>query len=239
MVPAGYSRPVGEAGRPNRRRIAFALALAAVVSTLVAILPLSSQGARPGIAVIEDYSDAVTAADLGFNDFSGSTGTINKDDLGYGRTALIRSTGGGHALRFSWNFGISSDQSAFTGIFHSLFGQIRTEVTVDGTTVRPLTFPEHALNLNAIDHPIKEPGGPRRVRRLRLAVVYKGPQNLKLRAELKDTKGNGRFTRFALKGSSERRVVTWNFRNPAAYRSIGAKMNLRRAKELVLLVERR
>jgi hypothetical protein len=55
---------------------------------LAAILPPGASGADIGSAVLEDYSNAVTPADLGFNDFSGNTGTINKDNLGYSSTQL-------------------------------------------------------------------------------------------------------------------------------------------------------
>jgi hypothetical protein len=228
---------VGNCGLPHLRRTVERAGLLALLVTVFAFPDVAS-GQGTGAVVLEDYSDAVTAADLGFNDFSGSTGTINKDDRDYGRTRLVRSASGAHALRFEWDFSIGSDSEAFTGLFHALFGSTRAQVTEDGSTTRFISFPRHVLDLDAIDAPLAEPGGPRGVRALRLALVYTGGAELKLRLELKDVDGRGRFTRFALTGSPERRVLTWDFRNPASYGQIGAPMDLHRAKELVLLVER-
>jgi hypothetical protein len=42
-------------------------------------------GAEPVQLLLEDFSDMVTLVDLGFNDFSGNIGDINKDNIKYGQ----------------------------------------------------------------------------------------------------------------------------------------------------------
>jgi hypothetical protein len=185
--------------------------------------------------VLEDFTDIVTAADFGFNDLSGNTGSLNKDDRPYGRAVLRVSQTGPPVLRFEWDFGIDTDRTAFTGLFHSLFGLTDTRVTFDGTNVVPISFPEHSLDLDRIDGILAEPGGPRSLRNLHIALTYTGPEPLTLRLELKDVDGGVRFQRFVVPGSPGRQVVSWDFRN--SFR-LPDSLDIHSAKVLGLVVER-
>ena len=65
--------------------------------------------------VVEDFNDIVTKTDGRFNDFGGSIGTINKDDLSYGRTRLVCREDESCSLEFSWDFTVDNDPGAFSG----------------------------------------------------------------------------------------------------------------------------
>ena len=217
----------------------FGLIAALSAWTLLMMPPTARADTTVDSMVVEDYSDIVIPNDLGFNDLSGNAGTINKDGRAYGAASLVRTPLGAPALRFIWDFTIDTDPTAFTGIFHSLFGLTRTQATFDGQTIELVHFPEHSLDLDRLDGILAEPGGPRSARRLAIAITFAGSQELKLRVELKDVDGGGRFTRFALAGSPDERVLSWDFRDPADYAVIGGDdLDLTKAKELALVIER-
>jgi hypothetical protein len=217
-------------------------ALCVLFAAALLVVGTSAASQAPGVvseAVLEDFSDVVTPADLGFDDFAGNSGTINKDGLPYGTAQLARGADGRPALRFAWDFAIGPDREAFTGLFYSLFGLTDTLATFDGQNVQSIAFPEHSLDLDRIDGVLAEPGGPRSFRRLCASLVYQGAQTLGLRVELKDVDGSGRFTRFQVVRAAAPQTFCWNFRDPLEYRVIGTRdLDLGRAKVMSLVIER-
>ena len=115
-------------------------------------------------------------------------------------------------MNFSWTFPDTPADTSFTGLFESLFGLTDTDVTLDGSSVFNLAFPEHSLDLDDIDQPLIEPGGPRRVGGVHLRVRYAGSQALTLRVELKDANGGTRFHRLVVAGSPDVQDLDWDFR---------------------------
>ncbi len=61
--------------------------------------------------ILEDWTDIVTANDLGFSDFAGNSGLLER----YGTNTVE-----GTDLKFNWNF--NTEFEAYTGRFFSLFG---------------------------------------------------------------------------------------------------------------------
>jgi hypothetical protein len=181
---------------------------------------------------LEDATDIVTVVDSGFNDFSGNMGVVNAS---YGQMELPCRDESPCPIRFKWNFGPVPE--AFTGVFLSLFGLTETITTFDGSNTEIVDFPEHYLDLNDIDSPLREPGGPRRLEGICFNMSYQAAEALKLRVELKDTQGGTRFTRLTVPSSPSPQVHCWYFRDPDSYHS-GDNLNIRRAKELILIVER-
>jgi hypothetical protein len=194
----------------------------------------------PAIFVtLEDFSDIVTATDSRVNDFSGNTGDFQKDNRPYGQSAPECTEDGGCTLRFAWDFGVSNDREAFTGLFMSLFGPTETLATFDGQTVETVAFSEHSLDLDRIDGALNEPGGPRRFLKVCVELVYQGIEALLLRLELHDTREGGRFTRLAFSGGQTPQTRCWDFRDSQAFRiAAGRDLNIHDAKLLTLLVER-
>jgi len=214
-----------------------------LVFLILALLLTPQASAQQSEVVLEDYSDIVTRNDLGFNDFSGNAGDLNKDNRPYGAGSLAcaprTTTEVSCSLQFDWNFAISADREAFTGLFYSLFGLTDTQATFDSRTVTTVSFPEHSLDLDQIDGALAEPAGPRSFAQLRLAVSHREPESLTLRVEVRDTQGGGRFTRFRLSGSPSQQVLTWSFRDPSTFTVLGGRdLNLRLAKVLSLVIER-
>jgi hypothetical protein len=141
--------------------------------------------------------------------------------------------------RFSWDFSISGDQEAFTGIFSSLFGLTDTQATFDGSMINTVAFPEHTLDLDRIDGALNEPGGPRRLLEVCVELAYQGGEDLLLRVELKDLSGGVRFTRLPFVSSTSPQRHCWDFRDPFFYRiPAGRDLDLHEAKELTLIIER-
>ena len=222
--------------RSNRRLLLFIIGM-----LICASLPLSPVGkassllSTAGPIIIEDYSDIVTPADLGQNDFSGNSGVIN--DL-YGHASLYCADPQTCALRFAWDFG--SELETFTGLFHSLFGLTESWVTFDGETTQLISFPEHSLNVDQIDGLLAEPGGARSVQQMCLQVSYQGTQALVLRLELKDVLGGTRYTRLPIPASLFPTDLCWDFRDPLVYQVPpgSSDLDLAQVKTFVLILER-
>jgi len=196
----------------------------------------------PAEVVLEDFTDMVTSADLGANDFAGNMGTLNKENQPYGHTDLVCPDSSSCALRFAWDFGISTDPEAFTGIFAALFGLTDTIVSFDGTLTQTLAFPEHTLDLDQIDGALNEPGGPRSVQTMCADLTYQssvsGP--VQVRVELKDTHGGLRFTRIPLANVPAPQPFCWDFRAPGSYHvpSGSPDLDLHAAKQVTFIIER-
>lgn len=188
--------------------------------------------------LLEGFRDIVTANDFGFNDFSGNVGEINKAGILYGQRNLECAVGDSCWLHFNWDFRISADQEAFTGIFMSLFGLTDTESTFDGQTVERVMFPEHILDLDDIDGALNTPYGSRSLLGLGVELSYSGTDTLDLRIELKDVQDGGRFTRLRIPGSTLPRTYSWNFRDSQSYSSIGQGLDIHRTKTLTFVIER-
>lgn len=203
---------------------------------------IANAGLSANQIVLEDFTDIVTPVDLGFNDFSGSTGLLNKDGRPYGQTTLNCPVVPTCTLQLTWDFSIFGDLEAFTGAYHSLFGLTSVSTTLDGTTVVTTTFPEHTLDLNRIDGVLNEPGGPRSIQSICFELSYQGAATLKLRTELKDARSPAgiRFTRFDVPNASTPQTSCWNFRALASYMVPAGSLDLdlSRAKELTFIVER-
>src|SRR6266850_554100 len=181
-------------GNP-RIHLRDAISISLTVVSL-AISPTHSTAGQVSIkeVVLEDFSDIVTLKDLGVNDFSGNSGTVDKPIV-YGRTSLACSTPDCF-LRFAWNFQANPVEKAFTGLFFSLFGLTDSHGTV---------FAEHNLDLDCIDCPMSEPGGNRSLQDLHVRVRYQGGSPLTLRMEISGaavppTLPDMRFKRFTITG---------------------------------------
>lgn len=221
-------------------RLSATTAGAAVVGpTLPARARRLVAGAGPvqTTAALVDPVDFVTPLDLGFNQFGGNQGALNKDGRPYGALDLYAPAGSRPALRFAWSFG-DGDLEAFTGLYLSLFGLTETRTTFDGRNVVSLGFPEHSLDLDRIDGILSEPGGPRAVRAVRATVTYVGAAPLALRFELKDVGDPPgiRYWRLPLMPSPDPQTVVWDFRS--SFRIAGRDLDLHRAKVLAMVVER-
>ncbi len=64
-------------------------------------------------AVLEDFSNLVTSVDLGFNQFSGNTGGINKNGKPYGQSLPVCEPGKPCRFQLNWNFSIDQDKLEF------------------------------------------------------------------------------------------------------------------------------
>ena len=164
--------------------------------------------------VLEDFKNIVTQTDQGINSFSGNTGLFNKDGISYGKQHIECGADPTCAFafqRFEWDFRIANDPVAFSGVFHSIFGLTDTQATFDGKTVESISFPEHALDIDAIDGALVEPGGSRRLKQLCLQTSYAGTEPLTIKLELKDALGNTRFQRFRI-AAQPKKEMCWDFR---------------------------
>lgn len=206
--------------------------VAAIVTLSIALAPVRAAHAQVSVTdvVLEDYSDVVTLNDLGSNDFSGNSGTINNPSSPYGHAALNCPPSSLCALRFTWDFTINPVPAAFTGLFLSLFGLTDAQGTV---------FGEHALDLDCIDCPLSEPDGNRSLQDLRLRVRYDGGSALTLRIEVADAAANPRlrFKRFAVAPSSNTQDLVWNFRSDFQAGDNG-DLDLHQAKKVTVIIER-
>lgn len=186
--------------------------------------------------VVEDYDDVVTALDLSVDDFSGNSGVLNSSEPGFGTTGLVRG-GADASLRLSWSFANRGSVGAFTGLYWSLFGLTDAQV-FNGRVVSRLRFPEHALDLDDVDRPLRAPHGPRRIEGVRVELANSRPRPVTLRLELKDVTGQGRFERFRVHPSRGPQTVNWRFRDHRRYAIIGQRdLDIHRAKILSLVVE--
>lgn len=212
-----------------------------ILIILISFVPVNSFSQRniTRDAVLEDFNDIVTRADLGFNDFSGNFGALNKDGKPFGQHTLECANNAVCRLQFQWDFEIDPDREAFTGLFFSLFGLTDTQITFDGQNVQRIFFPEHTLNLDRIDGSFAEPDGPRRFDQIKIEVTNRGKGKPRLRLELKDMNGGGRFARFRLAKKGKKKVLSWKFRDKRSYELIGERdLDLTQAKTLSLVVER-
>lgn len=233
--------------RESRRVASWVLLIALVwrhgpILGVLAEAPVTAQSAYAATdeIVLKDYAQVVTTSDLGANRFGGNMGTINKDNWPYCTTTLAPDHPNGPCLLFRWDFRVHSESSAFCGMFSSLFGPTKLQCTLDGEQIVDISFPEHVLNLENIDAPISEPGGPRQIEDMALQVSYHGNTPLDLRVELKDshTPAGGRWTRLHIEASQEPQTLRFCFRDPEAYQILnGRDLDLAAAKELVLVVE--
>ena len=193
--------------------------------------------------VVEDFSDMVTQGDTGFDDFSGNMGEANKGGLPYiqcqMQTTLTETLG----KQCTWNFGITDDREAYTGLFFNLFGLGDTKARFNADTTEAgamqVFFNEHSLNLDAIDGIVNEPGGARRTDTLAINLDYNSmdfvASPLYLRVELKDANGGVRFKRFQLTNPTN--TLFWNFREQ--FDGTGSlDINFQKAKIVSLIVER-
>lgn len=187
------------------------------------------------VVTLEDYTDIVTEFDSGFNDFSGNMGSINSEYI----DPILDCPGDAQScgLRLGWDFGTAED--AFTGLFLSLFGLIETQATFDGSTVETISFQEHVLDLDRIDGLLNEPQGPRILKELCFQLGYDDPEELKLRVELKDTLGGVRFTRFLIGKRPAPQTYCWPFRTSYRVPPGYPDLDVHRAKELAVIIERR
>lgn len=183
-----------------------------------------------------DATAAVTQADRGFNDASGSVGDL--DDR-YGRSTFEPEVAGStrHVERFRWDFSAAPSLDVFTGRFLSAMSLTETLGTFDGAgTVVPIRFDQHVFNLDAIDGDLNEPGGPRRANGLCARLRYPGAASLALRVEIKDPSGGARFTRVTVAPGAADQKHCWRFRE--AFRTAGPDLDLTRAKVVALVIER-
>ncbi len=193
----------------------------------------------PLAVVLEDFSDMVTLQDASVNDFSGNMGVINKDDLPFGKTSIISRDGRKSALKFDWDFSNTSDEIAFTGLFFSLFGLSDANVSFDGISQHKIRFDEHSLDLDRLDGVLSEAWGERKAKAIWFEVLYNGKRPVHVRLELKDTAGRAMYTRIKLSPCPNLQKVAWPFRNEKHRRQLGGFPDLRQAKMLTCMVERR
>ncbi len=189
-------------------------------------------------AIIEDFSDMVTKQDTGINDFYGNIGVFNKDGVNYGKPPLIiiDSSSGQEksvGMKFDWNFTITNDPQAYTGVFFCVFGLCDTLGTFNRSSIQTITFQEHSLNLDNIDGIINEPNGARRFERLGIDVDYSGTL-LNLRVELKDVNQKVRFMRFPV---TQPMTIDWNFRDTSQYQE-DTGFSVNNVKVVSLVIER-
>lgn len=216
----------------------FATHLAArTLGLMLALTPVSARG--QDAAVLEDFSDIVTTADLGFDDFSGTMGEINGpgSKVDFTTSQVVCAFPAPCGLELHWDFGTLL--SGFTGQYFSLKGPVSVATTVDRRTAIKVPYPEHALDLDAIDGTLMEPGGARRFVNACAELVYAGSLDLTLRLELQDVRGGTRYTRVVLQGSPDAQTRCWDFRDRAGYKILRRDLNLHRAKVLSLVIERR
>ncbi len=188
--------------------------------------------------VLEDFSDVVTQNDFGFNDFSGNGGDLNSVSDAAFATGTLRCIDAARChIALSWDFGADTTGTASTGRFFSLMGLTDTKTSLDGHTVLTTEFPEHTLNLDDIDAPLQEPGGPRAIIAILANVGNLSQGPLTLRLELKDTLGVERFKRFSLPASETATTITWNYRTPEEFIDEPSGFSPTQAKVFSLLVE--
>ena len=184
-------------------------------------------------AVLEDFDDAVTRLDLGFNDFAGNMGAINDHYLAQAGLHCPDPTA--CSLRLDWDFGSGGER--FTGYFFSLFGLTDTLATFDGSTVATVAFPEHVLDLDNIDGALLDANGTRAFTDICLTGTYSGAESLQLRLELADAGGGMRFQRHTLTAVSAPQTFCWDFRH--AYTAGTPDLNLGQAKLFTIIIEQR
>ncbi|MCP5120292.1 MAG: hypothetical protein GY953_56575, partial [bacterium] len=215
----------------------FSLAIPMTV-TLLSLGGSFLRGQTVTEAVLEDFTDMVTAADQDVNDFGGNIGVVNKDGVPYGHTFVV-TNGPTSQMVLTWDFGFGVDPNPFTGVFFSLFGRTDTQTTQDGQTVETVRYPEHSLDLDRVDGALSEPGGDRRYLGLVIRVRNDNSADVVMKLELTDTSGGGRVTNIRLRGGGGVRLIIWDFRNPAQFDVLGHDLDIHNAKLLTVVVERR
>jgi hypothetical protein len=184
--------------------------------------------------IIEDFRNIVTPGDLGTNRMRGQMGALNSNDEPL--STLSVDLEGTPKLVFDWNFAVSKDLHAFTGLFFTLFGAIDTKTSRDGVAVEKVKFDEYVLNLADIDAPLQEPGGPRRIVNLLGDVEWRGAETLEVIVEIKDVTGDDRSVRMILPPNIGRAHLVWDFRDPEF--SSNGPFDETRAKVVALVIKR-
>ncbi len=151
--------------------------------------------------ILEDWTDIVTANDLGFSDFAGNSGLLER----YGTNTVE-----GTDLKFNWNF--NTEFEAYTGRFFSLFGLTENLVTFDGTDIDTIVWNDYYLNLDNIegDH-IISPYGSKQVESIWMTLDNVLAESVKIKLELSDIRDNKCYQYFTLNPGEN--TVSWDFRN--------------------------
>lgn len=167
--------------------------------TVSLLHPLSGQTNTQ--VILEDWTDIVTANDLGFTDFSGNSGLLER----YGTNTVE-----GTDLKFSWNF--LTEFEAYTGQFFSLFGLTENRVTFDGKDSVTIVWNDYYLNLDNIegDH-IISPYGSKQVESIWMTLDNILSETVKIKLELSDISDNKCYQYFTLDPGEN--TVSWDFRN--------------------------
>ncbi|MBV5308522.1 glucoamylase family protein [Chromatium okenii] len=161
------------------------------------------------IFVIDDWNTKVTPADLGFNYFSGNSGTIGlvTSSLSDDSKDLPNSYPGG-SLKISFNFSGQPAES-FVGYFFSLFGLTDTLVSLTGGIQpdKPTKFPDYFLNTKDLYrgfHPMEN----RSVETIRFDMHLLSMESITLKIELKDETGFDVFARVSVTNTKEWETVS-------------------------------
>lgn len=153
--------------------------------------------------IVDNWDDDVTRNDVGFNRFSGNTGTTESVE---GTTELQLSSDShgttGGSLEVSFDFTGSPNES-FAGYFTSLFGLTDTLVSLDGSGEEPTMttqFPGYFLDTQDLFRNFL-PLSNRSVEQLQFDVRLESQSDITLKLELRDENGFDVFTRRTLTNS--------------------------------------
>ncbi|MCA9963484.1 MAG: VCBS repeat-containing protein [Anaerolineales bacterium] len=212
----------------------FFFALLAIIVTQTAVygLPLEQEAITFDTVTLEDYSDIITPLDLGFNDFGGNSGFLEEQFIHKEVRCLDITTS--CYLHLAWDFG--ANNTAFTGIFHSLSGLTDNQVTFDGGPPINAKYPEHFLNLDDVDGILQDANGDRRFLEICTEITYAVGDAFQLKLELTDTTGKQRFTRVLITPHTTPQTYCWDFRNSFIESQQG--FLLTQAKLLAFVIER-
>lgn len=147
--------------------------------------------------VVDDWNNTVTRNDLGFNYFSGNTGTTesveNTTDLKLSGESN-GDAGGSLEVRFDFT---GQPAEVFAGYFASLFGLTDTFVSLDGTGAQPPTttqFPGYALDVQNVFGDLS-PGAAHSLEQIQFDVRLETAADVTIKIELQDETGFDVFTR--------------------------------------------
>lgn len=195
------------------------------------------------VFVVDDFDHKVTAADVGFNAFSGNVGATEAATgiVTLAHSALSSGREGG-SLEIAFDF-TGQEPEAFAGLFMSLFGLTDTLVSFDGQEPsEPTPFPGYFLDTRDLFRDsLAFPDSS--VEDLRLDLRLESATNVVLKIELKDENGFDVFTRRTL--SSNGGWQTFMLRMPGDFDDSAtgqgdlSGFDWRRVSLLTLLVERR
>ncbi len=151
--------------------------------------------------IIEDFDNAVTEGDLGFNYFMGNTGATESSE-GITTISWSEESNGsdGGSLRLSFDFSGQPPEGPFAGYFASLFGLTDTLVSLDGSGEEPEEswhFPDYFLDTEGVFRGILL-WPDRSLEELRFDVRLESLEDVVLKIELKDEDGFDVFTRHTI-----------------------------------------